>query len=224
MKNHWMSISCAFLFMLLAILPTQVRADMFETFYFQNITANNAADALAGEGQLSVVVTGYESGGNLTSLGFKFLNNVGEQMSITDLFIYDGVLMDLEAPTWSWEDSDDDGTDVLFNAPANPGHLPGWGTAGVLFSADSGDKGLGAVAAGVNTKFEWVEVLVEPLDGVEFEDVISGIRSGAIVLGVHVQGFVGGGSESFITTPLPGAVLLGMLGLGYAGMKLRKHV
>jgi len=45
---------------------------------------------------------------------------------------------------------------------------------------------------------------------------------GSLRIGIHVQGFDGEGSESFVNTPVPGAVLLGLLGLGAGWLKLRK--
>jgi hypothetical protein len=42
-------------------------------------------------------------------------------------------------------------------------------------------------------------------------------------IGIHVQAIgISGNSDSFIMTPVPGAVILGMLGLSVAGWKLRK--
>jgi hypothetical protein len=57
-----------------------------------------------------------------------------------------------------------------------------------------------------------------------YADLLSDIGNGNVVLGIKVQGFEGGGSESFIT-PIPTSVILGILGLGIVGvgLKLRKH-
>ena len=43
-----------------------------------------------------------------------------------------------------------------------------------------------------------------------------------IRIGLHVQD-LGGESDTLILTPVPGAWILGVLGLSVAGIKLRKH-
>ena len=45
---------------------------------------------------------------------------------------------------------------------------------------------------------------------------------GSLRIGIHVQGFTSGESESFILTPAPGAFIFGMLGIGTVGLTLRK--
>ena len=50
--------------------------------------------------------------------------------------------------------------------------------------------------------------------GGTYADVLSELASGALRIGIHVQGFASTGSESLINTPEPGTALLLALGLG----------
>jgi hypothetical protein len=70
---------------------------------------------------------------------------------------------------------------------------------------------------------------------VDFSDVLAALDRGlmdpvpenSLRVGLHVIAFDDGRSESFVNAevvPVPGAVLLGLLGLGAAGIGLRKSV
>ncbi len=196
----------------LVILSTETRA---ETFGFYNVTGNDTADAAAGEAQLTVDVT--DEGSN--QVKFKFNNNIPdigdeEAMFIRNVYFYDGML---SAPVITGTPGE-----VAFLEPSNPQDLPGY-DEGVLTTFLTADANPPASNWGVN-EGEWLSVVFtyNPLE-YSYASLISDIYSGDVVLGIHVQGFVGGGSEGFISTPLPGAVLLGILGLGVVGLKLRKH-
>ena len=77
---------------------------------------------------------------------------------------------------------------------------------------------------------EELEILFWLQDDLIFDDVLDDLATGALRIGIHARGFASGGGESFVNeipidpamVPLPGAVLLGMLGLGVAGVKLRR--
>jgi len=214
MKNRWMSISCTFLFTLLAILLAPARADM--TYGFTRLTGDDTA------GPLTLTVS--PAGDN--AVRFKF-ENFGEGV-ITDIYFADGTLKEMAAPV------DNDGVDGvdfdISSVTLPPGELP-W-TPTQQFSASAVPS---PMKTGVELN-EYVEILFDLLGDYGYDDVIAAIEAGlpynwggerpdlSLIIGVHVQGTSGPwGSEKLVLTPLPGAVLLGMLGLGYAGMKLRRH-
>ena len=189
------------------ILSTEAQADLFG---FQNITANNVADAAAGEAQLSVDVTD-KGGGQVL---FTFHNDGPASSSITDIYFRDGDL--------TFNSFIQDTLVVYFEQGASPPELPGAGNDWTsFFKADSEPP---PFAEGVNNGTptgESLGILFDIDSGYSYGEVITDMHIGNLLVGIHVQGFEFGGSESFIT-PIPASVVLGMLGLGVAGLKLRK--
>jgi hypothetical protein len=217
-RIDWRWRRLCFLLLLLIGLPAVGRADLYS---FTNITHNRPVNATIGEEQLSLLVS--EVSEDPTRVQFKFFNDVGAQSSLTDIYFYDGVLVDFVSASL------DSSSGVCFpNNGATPAHLPGYNKNGVVFAADSQGA---RVANGVNRADEWVAVTFTLLTGRTFDQVIAGLESRQIIVGAKVQGFASGGSESFINSqepvsgpavPVPEAVLLGVFGLGAAGVKLRK--
>jgi hypothetical protein len=191
------------------------------TYNFYNITGNSPVDAAAGEMQLSVTISDYGPGQVL----FTFHNSGPSAMSITDVYFDDGSLLALA----DLIDADQNGGDagVDFTQDASPADLPGGGqkfntTAG--FSADS-DSPM-TQQSGVNPG-ETLGVIFDLQAGLNYSDVISalalGYEEGGLVIGIHVQGFDGGGSESFTTMiPLPTPALLGLAGLAPVAIRRRR--
>ncbi len=168
---------------------------------FDNISGNNAVDAAIGEAQLFVDVT--DPGGS--QVLFTFFNTGPAASSITDIYFDDGDLMG----SASLIDADegiggDPGVD--FTEPASPGNLPSannasppFATAG--FSADSDPP---VQPNGVDPG-ESLGILFDLTDTPvgTFANVIAQLTNGDLRIGLHVQGFDGGGSESFVNTPIP---------------------
>jgi|GEM_PF-5364911 len=177
-------------------------------------------------------------------VNFKFLNNApapsepGYLSAITEVFFYDGALIGDSIGSLAGS-----GPLVSFDVvPAQPGaQLPGFvGLGTKAYAAADADtpatKGL--LGYGIHSG-EWLEVIFE---NVELNAVLASLDlsgsnqkiEGALQIGIHVQALPGYDkdgnwkpdtiSNSYIITPVPGAVLLGFLGLGYAGMRLRREV
>ncbi len=219
-------IVAAAVVLVLALLPCSVRADLYG---FENITSNSVADAATGEAQLFVDVTDAGSGLVL----FTFINTGPLASSITDVYFDDGTLLGLSGLV----DRDDDdlvaGTfgdsGVDFSPLVSPPNLPGHNdvspsfvvTAGFLADSDSPNL----MANGVNPG-ETLGVLFGLQGGGIFDDIISELGTGELRIGIHFQGFDGGGSESFINPPTvipaPAAAILGMIGLGVVGIVRKK--
>ncbi|MEX2175615.1 MAG: hypothetical protein WD872_14725 [Pirellulaceae bacterium] len=184
-----------------------------KTFRFEGITNTNTSDAAIGEDQLFVDVFDNASDplwdDTLNKLatghvGFRFRNTGPLDSSICDIYFEDGTLV-----------SSMDGTiraslGVKFTQGASPGNLPGGG--GVGFKATPGfvaDSAPPVQPNGVNPN-EWVIISFELEPGLSYDHVIAALAkrpakagSGSLRIGIHVQGFAGGGSESFVNLPDP---------------------
>jgi len=210
-----------FVLVLCAFAAAPTRAEL-HTYSFGCITNNSVIDAGIGEAQFFVEVTEPAGGGVL----FEFWNEGPAASSITDIYFYDGVLLGYG------EVSLTPSSGVSYSEGAAPGSLPDWPqpqiSATRVFSADSDSP---VQPSGINPG-ESLGILFTLAAGETFQQVIAGLdagitspmASGVITIGIRAQGFADGGSESFVHAPLPAAVLLGMLGLGAAGLKLRNLV
>lgn len=162
------------------------------TLGFKNITANKVADAATGEAQLKV-----EMNCTAPTVSLKFTNAGPNASSITDIYIDESDLLDPGTIV--------DGTGVDFEWGANPGDLPGGNSASPPFKGTrhlDADSESPAQPNGVNPG-EYVIVNYTLLDGKTCASLSDDFDSGAFRIGIHVQGFDGGGSESFVNGPPP---------------------
>jgi hypothetical protein len=227
-KRYMVFVSLVFVFLL--ILSTEARA---MTYGYEAITdnGNNGIGA-----QLTLDVTEYGTNQVL----FTFNNAVGPYKGdITEVFFEDGALLGLATVInygypdvffVKWSD------DYAANLPGGNSLVPKF-EATDSFGADIDQNPVDGV--GPDESLGIVYNLEDDEFGVPFtiDDVFAAIALGftnpdpggntSLRIGIHVQSIIElpdgpDSSEAFILTPIPGAVLLGMLGLGVAGLKLRK--
>ena len=171
---------------------------------FGCISNNNAGDCAAGAAQLSFDVT--DAGGGLVLFTF---NNAGPAASsIAQVYFDDGVLQTL--------DSIVNPAGVAFSAGANPANLPAGNNASPPFVATfSAGADNPAPTNGVNPG-ESVGIRFSLQPGASFADVLDALDNGSLRVGIHVQAFASGGSESFVNVPVPEPGALALLGVAAA--------
>jgi len=158
---------------------------------FYNITANDPGDAAIGEAQLWVDVT--EPGGG--QVAFTFNNDGPDPCSIAGVFFDDGTLLGVASIIES------DG--VSFSLGSSPPNLPGWDLLDPNFEATadfSADSDPPVQPNGVNPG-EYLILVFDLQSGSTFSDVVDDLSSGALRIGIHVQGYASAGSESFVNNP-----------------------
>jgi len=208
-------------------LPTTVLAVTSTTYSFVGVTNNNAANVATGVASLSVEVIDL----NATQVGFKFTNS--SSSSLTDVYFDDGTLLGIAGIT-------DSGSTVDFSAPASPANLPGGSSMTVPFETTqnfSADSNPPTSPNGV-TSGEWLTITFNLQSGQNYDSIINALAlpngggTGDLRIGLHVQSFPGGGSESFVNSPdavfppvpEPETYAMMLAGLGGGGFMARRRL
>lgn len=175
-------------------------------YKFQNITSNNNTDASIGHHQLSLSITQYAPGQAL----FEYVNTGANACVVTDIYVDDGTLLEintiLNIPGY-----------VEFAEYPKPPDLPGGNELTPKFNAISwlsADADSPPAHKGINPG-EALAIIYDLKNGGTIQDVYDEMITGELRIGIHVQGYQSGGSESFITiVPEPAGALLLLLGSG----------
>ena len=170
-----------------------VTAKAGPTYSFTHIVelgdgATELADGAIGEAQLFVELTDLGS-----QVEFLFTNIGPDASSITDVYFDDGTLLGIASIT---------GIPGLveFSQLASPPDLPGGNNAVPPFITTTGfsaDSDPPTQPLGVNPG-EFLEITFNLQVGGVFDDILNEHESGDLRIGIHVQGYSSGGSESFI--------------------------
>ena len=222
----------------LVCITLPARAGMQE-YDFVAVTANPIDASLSDlQAQFSVVVTtdDYDYDGSVLEVdpgqvAFIFSNTGSIDSSIREIYIDDGVLT---APPEVVVLTQTDG--MSFFQPVTPAQLMGSPigfVANAAFSVDSpssgavGDMGINpgeSVALVFDTTATFDEIIAKITEG--FDTMYTADTSTDLAIGIHVARIPYGettNSNSFVAmNPLPATLLLGILGLGVGGWKLRK--
>lgn len=187
---------------------------------FSCITGNDAGNCAVGDAQLSVEIT--DIGGGQVLL--EFMNSGPADSSIADVYLDDavpGTIMSVADLIDADQNGGDPGVD--FSMGATPPNLPGGNAVG--FSATTGltaDSDPPVQPNGVNPG-ETLGVIFNLNLGSTFADVLADLTDGDLRIGIHVQGFSNGGSESFVNVPVPEPSAALLIGLGMAALGTRQR-
>lgn len=236
-----------FLFIILWYTGTAQAITINNTYIFYAITNNKTEIASYGELQLRMDVSGGTEIGDhdYNKVSFTFYHEGSNQMSITDIYFYDGVLgingtnvTSFEGiPEWDAQQK----RGVAFSLGATPSELPGANffltSASVVYSCDS-DSPVAKTGVDPGEKLKITFSLAEGMNITHVIEALQGwikdkeFHQSDLVVGLHVQAFEDDGSVSFLvagpaghTTPVPSpsSLLLFSGGLGALVLFARKR-
>ncbi|MHC4291431.1 MAG: PEP-CTERM sorting domain-containing protein [Planctomycetota bacterium] len=192
-----------------------------ETYGFYNITNNSAANASIGEAQLSVEVSDegmiVQNSDTLNLVGFKFMNEGPDHCVITEIYFQTMSLLDFHSIDENLPGVDFKESEV---GSISPGNLPGGKSISPKFIATTAFsiEPLNPEPKWGVEPGEWVAIYYTLQVGTTAQNVFDELANEQTRIGLHVQSFDNGGSESFIT-PEPATMIL----LGLGGLMLRKR-
>lgn len=185
-------------------LDTECDSHSFSWIWDSDASPANGA---IGEQQLSFTISDVSEG-----VYFLFMNTGDQACSLTDIY-FESSLGTLE----SLISVDDSYEGVSFSQGANPSNMPRWEKVdfepilGMTTDSDSPAVSLNGVDPG-----EWLGITIGTQ--ANLDQVCQELNNQSIRIGIHVQAFENGGSESFIT-PEPATMVL----LGLGGLLFRKR-
>jgi hypothetical protein len=217
---------------ILAFFVVNAHSAKAEMFGFEPITANSAdrytmalqlSCELTSPASNQVLFTFYNDGpsGSAYDVATALSGSIAEIYFDSRGVLSSGILSLVEPSGVNFD---------IVNVVSKPGgpkpNLPGAENASPSFSTSIGNYAAAAVSPAPSNGVNSGEYLGILFNG-SLTDVLAAINDGSLRMGLHVTGINGGTSDSYINTrttvPVPGAVLLGLLGLTAAGIKLRKY-
>jgi hypothetical protein len=213
------------------LLGAGAYADPVYSYHFYEFRNHNTTNSWIGETQLFMDVETNPSNSN--QVLFTFRNEGPYDSSITGVYFDDGSLLGIAGLIDMNQGQGGDPNVDFFQEVQGPAELPGGNELIPPFetSFDPLEQYQG-FSADAQTPTYWQGVNPSEWLGVEFAvngallNVISELETGELRVGIHVQGFSNGDSESFVNNPLPipapGAVVLGVLGLSLVGWVTRR--
>lgn len=212
------------------------------TYGFESISNNDSGDVAIGQSQLSVDVFGWNGSAATTdtaatSVLFRLRNAGPDASAIGRVYFEKGVLSELSGLI----DADDHasfglvGVDFETGKWPGPPNVPAWNDATPSFdTAFSTGAASPPPKNGVNPGEE-LGVIFD-LNGNSVSNVLTSLNSGDARIGLHVQAFDSGGSESFVNSsslgsppgapsaaPEPASLLVWGLGMVAGGGALHRR-
>jgi hypothetical protein len=206
------------------LLVAQVQAAAPLTFSFYGITGNDTSGNAVADGVANLKMQVIDFGNQ--KVRFEFTNK-SDYSSLTRVYFDDGALLGISGISFS--------SGVSFSQGAKPGNLPGANGVSPAFKTTAGflaDSDPPVNPNGVQ-KNEWLAIDFQLLPTKSFADVAAALAlpSGGdwLRVGLHVQSFAGGHSESFINNPvvaIPEADSYALLlaGFGLIGFLARRRI